>query len=57
LGHQACVMGYRTLYLNLNRFIEKIMIAKLDGSFVKLLNQIEKESFEKPIVKVANTCW
>ena len=42
LGHQACVMGYRTLYLNLNRFIEKIMIAKLDGSFVKLLNQIEK---------------
>lgn len=44
LGHQACVMGYKTLYLNLNRFMEKIMIAKLDGSFVKMLNQLEKVS-------------
>jgi DNA replication protein DnaC len=42
LGHQACVMGYKTLYLNLNRFTEKIMVAKLDGSFVKLLNQLDK---------------
>lgn len=42
LGHQACVMGYKTLYINLNRFTEKIMVAKLDGSFVKLLNQLEK---------------
>jgi DNA replication protein DnaC len=42
LGHQACVMGYKTLYLNLNRFTEKIMLCKLDGSFVKLLNQLEK---------------
>lgn len=44
LGHQACVMGYKTLYLNLNRFTEKIMVAKLDGSFVRLLNQLEKVS-------------
>lgn len=44
LGHQACVMGYKALYLNLNRFIEKIMLARLDGSFVKLLNQLEKVS-------------
>jgi len=44
LGHQACVMGYKTLYLNLNRFAEKIMVAKLDGSFVRLLNQLEKVS-------------
>jgi len=42
LGNQACVMEYKTLYLNLNRFTEKIMVAKLDGSFVKLLNQLEK---------------
>ena len=42
LGHQACIREYRTLYLNLNRFTEKIMVAKLDGSFVKLLNQLEK---------------
>ena len=44
LGHQACVMGYKTLYLNLNRFTEKIMLAKLDGSFVKLLNQLDRAS-------------
>lgn len=44
LGHQACQMGYKTLYLNLNRFTEKIMVAKLDGSFVKLLNQLDRAS-------------
>lgn len=44
LGHQACVMGYKSLYLNLNRFMEKIMVAKLDGSFIKLLNQLERVS-------------
>lgn len=43
-GHQACVMGYKTLYLNLNRFTEKLMTAKLDGTFVKLLNQFERTS-------------
>ena len=37
-------MGYKTLYLNLNRFTEKLMMAKLDGTFVKLLNQLEKTS-------------
>lgn len=44
LGHQACVMGYKSLYLNLNRFTEKIMVAKLDGTFVRLLNQLERVS-------------
>jgi DNA replication protein DnaC len=42
LGRHACQMGYKTLYLNMNRFIEKIATAKLDGTYVKLLNQIEK---------------
>ena len=42
LGHQACLLGYKTLYLNMNRFIEKVTLAKLDGTFIKLLNQIEK---------------
>ena len=43
-GNQACVMGYKTLYLNLNRFTERIIHSKIDGSFIKLLNQIEKVS-------------
>lgn len=42
IGRQACSFGYRTLYFGINRFLEKIACAKLDGSFVKLLNQIEK---------------
>ncbi|MCB0665043.1 MAG: ATP-binding protein [Saprospiraceae bacterium] len=42
LGHQACLLGYKPLYLNMNRFIEMIMLTKLDGTFIKLLNRIEK---------------
>jgi DNA replication protein DnaC len=41
-GRQACAMGYKTLYLGMNRFTEKLGLSKLDGSYIKLLNQIEK---------------
>src|SRR5258708_10153927 len=44
LGHQACIQGYKTLYLNMNRLVEKITLAKLDGSFIKLLNHFERVS-------------
>ncbi len=44
LGHQACMQAYKTMYLGMNRLIEKITLAKLDGSYIKLLNQIEKQS-------------
>ncbi len=42
IGHQACLMGYKTLYLNMNRFIEQITLVKLEGTYIKLLNRIEK---------------
>jgi DNA replication protein DnaC len=42
IGRQACALGYRTLYFGMNRFLEKISLSKLDGTYVKLLNQIEK---------------
>ncbi len=42
LGHHACTQGYKTMYLNINKFIEKITLAKLDGSYLKLLAQVEK---------------
>ncbi len=42
LAHQACLLGHRTVYLNMNRFIEKIMLAKLDGSYLKQLNHFER---------------
>ena len=44
LGHQACLLGHKTTYLNMNRFVEKIMLAKLDGSYIKLLNHLERQS-------------
>jgi DNA replication protein DnaC len=42
LGHQACVLGYRTLYFNLNRLIEQIAIAQAEGSLIKWLNRLKK---------------
>lgn len=42
LGYQACMMGIKTRYFNMNRLIEAIIIAKTDGSYLKLLNQFEK---------------
>jgi DNA replication protein DnaC len=43
LGHQACLQGHRTNYLNMNRFMEKLTLARLDGSYLKLMNQLEKQ--------------
>src|SRR4030042_2170125 len=42
IGRQACTLGYRTLYFGINRLLEKISLSKLDGTYMKLLNQIEK---------------
>jgi len=40
LGYQACTLGMRTEYFNMNRFVETIAQAKLDGTFQKLLDKI-----------------
>lgn len=42
LGRQACMLGYRTLYFAMNRFIESLAAARLDGTYIKWLNQIAK---------------
>ena len=42
LAHQACIQGYRTQYFNMNRFIEKVTLAKLDGTYLKQLNHWER---------------
>lgn len=41
-GHQACVLGYRTLYFNMNLLTEQIALAKTDGTLIKWLNKIRK---------------
>jgi len=42
LGRQACMLGHRTLYFAMNRFIEALATARLDGSYIKWLNQIAR---------------
>lgn len=42
IGRQACVLGYRTAYLNMNSFVEKVAMSKLDGSFLKMITSLEK---------------
>jgi DNA replication protein DnaC len=44
LGHQACLQGHKTTYLGMNRLIEKITLSKLDGSYIKLLNNLERQT-------------
>ena len=44
LGHQACIQGYKTSYLNMNRLIERVTLSKLDGSYIKLLNHLERQT-------------
>jgi DNA replication protein DnaC len=41
-GRQACTLGYKTIYLGMNRFTEKLALAKLEGSYIKLINLLEK---------------
>ena len=42
LGRLACTHGHKVLYLGMTRFLEKVAQSKLEGNYVKLLNQIEK---------------
>lgn len=42
LGRQACMLGYRTVYYSMNRLIEALAAARLDGSYLKWINQIAK---------------
>ena len=35
-------LGFRTVYLNMNRFIEKITLSKLDNTFLKMITSLEK---------------
>ena len=42
IGHSACRAGYKTLYIHLPRFIEELPIAHADGSYKKLMQQLQK---------------
>jgi DNA replication protein DnaC len=42
LGNSACMMQYKALYYNFARLIDQIKLSKLEGTYIKLLNKIEK---------------
>jgi DNA replication protein DnaC len=42
IGRQACSLGYKSIYIGMNRFLEKVTQSKLDGTYIKFLYQIEK---------------
>lgn len=42
IGVKACQMLYKTLYLNTGRFFDMVKIARLDGTYHKLLKKIER---------------
>jgi len=42
IGRQACNLGYKTLYLPMNRFLEKLAMARIQGTFLKMLDQLQK---------------
>lgn len=42
LGHQACSMGYKTIYFNAMKLFARLKASKVDDSYAKTLKQIEK---------------
>lgn len=42
LAYQACLLGIKTRYFNMNRLIEAVSMAKTEGSYLKFLNSLEK---------------
>lgn len=42
LGHNACTRQYKTMYYNFARFIDLVKLSKLEGTYMKLLNKVEK---------------
>jgi len=41
IGYQSCLKGYKSLYYNLGKLFNKLMLAKADGTYMKELNKIE----------------
>jgi len=42
IGRNACALGFKTMYLPMNRFLEKLALAKIQGTYLKLLDQLQK---------------
>lgn len=40
LGRSACLRGYKTLYLSMNKFLETLAQSRIDGTYLKLIKQL-----------------
>jgi len=40
LGRKSCMLGYRVIYYSMNRFIEALASARLEGTYIKWLNML-----------------
>jgi len=43
IGHQACLLGYSTLYYNIQKLLTALGLAKVDGSIMKLQNKLYRK--------------
>jgi DNA replication protein DnaC len=43
IGHQACTLRYKVLYLNTEKLMAKLQMAKADGSYLKEVARIERQ--------------
>jgi len=42
LGHQACQLGYKVSYFNMQKLIQQLVLSRADGSILKLFSKIAK---------------
>jgi len=42
LGYQSCITLHKTLYFNTSKLMEKVKISRLEGSYTKFIEKIEK---------------
>jgi len=42
LGYQACINGIKTMYTVTSRLFRKLKLAKVDGSYLRELDKINK---------------
>lgn len=43
IGHQACCQGFKVMYFNASKLFTMLKTSKADGSYLKLINQLERQ--------------
>jgi DNA replication protein DnaC len=43
IGRQACQLGYKVMYFNMQKLFQKLRVAKAEGIYIKEIQRIEKQ--------------